>query len=106
MLRKKCGPEGDEVTEGWRKQHNEKLNCFVLLIKYYNSGDQIKKDEMGWACGTYGDRRGAYRVLVGKPECKNHLDGLGVDGRDIFMDHIGGGWGGMDWIDLAQDRDR
>jgi hypothetical protein len=28
----------------------------------------MEKNEMGWACSTYGERRGAYRVLVGKPE--------------------------------------
>ena len=28
---------------------------------------------MGWACGTYGERRGAYRVLAGKPEGKRPL---------------------------------
>jgi hypothetical protein len=39
----------------------------VLLIKYY-WGDQIKKSEMGGACGAYGERRGACRVLMGKPE--------------------------------------
>ena len=40
---------------------------FVLLTKYY-WGDQIRKNESGGACGTYGERRGAYRVLMGKPE--------------------------------------
>jgi len=44
----------------------------VLLSKYY-SGDQIKKNEMGWACSTYGERRDAYRVFVGKPEEKRPL---------------------------------
>jgi len=28
---------------------------------------------MGWACGTMGERRGTYRVLVGRPEGKNHF---------------------------------
>ena len=41
--------------------------CSVLLAKY-NSGDQRKKTEMGRACSMYRDRRGANRVLVGKPE--------------------------------------
>jgi hypothetical protein len=54
-----------------------------------------------------GERRGAYRVLVGKPEGKRQL------GRsrhrwegNIKMDLQEVGWGGRDWIDLAQDRDR
>jgi hypothetical protein len=39
---------------------------------------------MGSACGTYGERRGAYSVLVGKPVGKNHLEDLGVNGRIIL----------------------
>ena len=44
----------------------------VFLIKY-NSGDQIKRTDMGRACNTYGERIGAYRVLVGKPEGRRPL---------------------------------
>jgi hypothetical protein len=39
-------------------------------------GDKTKKNEMGWACSTYGARRGAYRVLVGKLEGKRSLGRL------------------------------
>jgi hypothetical protein len=41
----------------------------VLLPRYY-SGDQIKKNDMCGICGTYGDKRCACRVLVGRPEGK------------------------------------
>ena len=44
----------------------------VLLTQYY-LGDQIEKNEMGGACSTYGETRGKYRVLVGKPEEKRPL---------------------------------
>ena len=54
-----------------------------------------------------GERRGVYKVLVGKPEGKRPL------GRpryrweyNIKMDLQKVGFGGMDWIDLAQDRNR
>jgi hypothetical protein len=59
---------------------------------------------MGGTCSTYGERRGVYRVLVGKSEGKSHLEDPGVDGRVVLK------WifrkldvGGMDWIDLAQE---
>jgi hypothetical protein len=58
-------------------------------------------------CGTYGERRGAYRALVGKPVGRRPLgrprrrwvDNIKIDLREV-------GCGGVDWIDLAQDRDR
>jgi hypothetical protein len=53
-----------------------------------------------------GERTGAYRALVGKPEGRNHLEDPGVDGRIILkwiFERLD--WG-MDWINLARDRDR
>jgi len=44
----------------------------VLLIKYRTS-DQVKKNEMGETCGTYGESRVAYRVLVERSEGKRPL---------------------------------
>jgi hypothetical protein len=52
------------------------------------------------------EREGAYRVVVGKPEGKDHLEDPGVDGRIILRSIFRMRDGGMDWIDLAQDRDR
>jgi hypothetical protein len=62
---------------------------------------------MDMACGTNGAKRNAYRILVGNPEGKRPLgrrrrrclDNIKMDLREI-------GWGGTDWIDLAQDRDQ
>jgi hypothetical protein len=59
---------------------------------------------MGRACSTHGEKRNAYMILVGKPEGKRPL-GRPRRRWDIRMDLREIAWGGMDWIDLAQDRD-
>ena len=62
---------------------------------------------MGWACGAYGLGEGVYIVLVGKPEGRRPLERprhRWVD--NIMMDLQEMGCGYMDWIGLAQDRDR
>jgi hypothetical protein len=47
----------------------------------------MKSIEMGGACSTYGERRGVYRVFVGKPEGKRTLGRLGLRWEDnIKMD--------------------
>jgi hypothetical protein len=53
-----------------------------------------------------GERIGVYKVLIGKPEGKNHLEDPGVDGR-IILRWIFRKWdvGSIDRIDLAQDTD-
>jgi hypothetical protein len=52
-----------------------------------------------------GEKRNAYRILVGKPEGKRRLGRPRHRWKKIKMDLREIGWGGMDWIDLAQDRD-
>jgi hypothetical protein len=54
-----------------------------------------------------GERRGAYRALVGKPEGRRPLERPRRRWEDnIKMNLREVGWGGVDWIDLAQDRER
>ena len=72
----------------------------------YSSGVKIEKKEVGGACSTYGERRGVYRVLVGKRKGKRSLGISGRKWEDIKMDIQEIGFGGMDWIELVQDRDR
>jgi hypothetical protein len=106
VLRGIFGPKGDEVTGEWRKLHNGQLH------NLYSSPDiirQIKSRRMRWAghVARMGGGRNVYRVLVGKPEGKRPLerprrrweDGIKMDLREI-------GWGGVEWIHLAQGRDR
>jgi hypothetical protein len=62
---------------------------------------------MGRACSTNEGQNNAHRILVGKPEGKRPLGSprhRWVDNIKMNLREIG--WGGMDWIDLAQDRDQ
>jgi hypothetical protein len=74
----------------------------VLITKYY-AGNQIEKNQIGGACSTYGEGRGAYRVLVGRPAGRRPLGRPRRRWKDNIKMEVGCG---MDWIELAQDRDR
>jgi hypothetical protein len=61
---------------------------------------------MGGTCITYGEGRGLYKELVGKPEGKKLLERTRRKWEDnIKMDLREVGCGGMDWIELAPDKD-
>jgi hypothetical protein len=53
-----------------------------------------------------GERGGAYRVLVGKPEGKGHLENPGIDGMIIlswiFRKWDGGAWAGLNWLMMGR----
>ena len=69
-------------------------------------GNKIERNEMGGACGTYGER-GVHKVSVGKPEGKRPLGRprrRWEDSIQMDLEEVGRGCG--DWVDLAQDRDR
>jgi len=105
-LRRLFGPKRYEVTGEWRKLHNEELNdlyCSPNIVRV------IKSRSMRWAghVAHMAEGRGVYRVLVGKPEGKTPLGRPRRRWEDnIKMDLQEVGCGGMDWIELAQDRDR
>jgi hypothetical protein len=102
VLRRIFGSKGDEVTGEWRELHNEELND---LYRSANILRMIKSRRMrltGHVART-GEGRGGYRVLVGKPEGKRTRrrweDNIKMDLQEV-------GSRGIDYIELAQDRDR
>jgi hypothetical protein len=78
-----------------------------LRTKHNFAGDKIEKNEMGGACRADGEETGMHRVLVGKTEGKRPLGRPRRRWKDnIRLDLQEVGCGDMDWIGLAQDRNR
>jgi hypothetical protein len=106
VLRRIFVPKRDEVTREWKKLHNEELHNLYLSPDIIR---QVKSRRMRWAghVARMGEERKVYKVLMGKPKGKRPPgrprrrweDGIRMDLREI-------GLGGVDWIRLAQDRDR
>jgi hypothetical protein len=94
VLRRIFGPKRDEVTGAWRRLHNKEL---YALYSSPNIIRVIKSRRLRWAghVARLGERRGAYRALVGKPDSIRPLerhrrrweDNIKVDFREV-------GWGG------------
>ena len=106
VLRRIFGPRRDKVTGEWRRLYNEELND---LYSSPNIVRVIKSRRMRWAghVARMGEKRGVYRVLVGKPEGRRPLGRpkhRWVDNIRMDLQEVGCGY--MDWIGLAQDRDR
>jgi hypothetical protein len=76
-------PKRDDVTEEWRKQHNEELNDLYSLP----NNVRVIKSRMRWTghVARIGEKRGACRVLVGKTEGKKPLGRLRHRWEDIKM---------------------
>jgi hypothetical protein len=91
---------------GWRKLHNEEFHNLYssqIIIRMTKS----RRKRWGGRVARMGKYRNSYRMLVGKPKGKRPLgnprrkwvDNIKMDLREIV-------WGGMGWIDVAQDRDQ
>jgi hypothetical protein len=67
VLRRIFGPKRDEVTKDWRRPHNKEL---YALYSSLNIIRVMKSRRLRWAgnVARMGERRGAYRALMGKPE--------------------------------------
>jgi hypothetical protein len=82
VLRTIFAPKRADVKEGWRKLHNEELHNLYTSLYII----RVTKSRLKWAGHVLcvGDMRHVYKILIGKPEGKNHLDGLGICGRIIL----------------------
>jgi hypothetical protein len=106
VLRRIFGPKTDEITGSWRKLHNEELHGLYSSPSIVRV---IKARRMRGAghVACMGEVRGAYNILVRRPEGRRPLgrprrrweDNIKMDLREI-------GFGYVDWIQWAQDRDR
>jgi hypothetical protein len=106
VLRRIFQPKRDEMMREGRKLQNEELRDLYSSSSIIRI---IKSRRMRWTghVARMGEERNAYRLLVGKPEGKRPL---GRPRRrwanNIRMDLGEVGWGNVDWIGLAKDRNR
>jgi len=98
------GPKRDEVTGEWRKLYDGELNdlyCSPNIVL------AIKSRRMRWAghVARMGERRNAYRVLVGKPEGRDYLGDADIGGKIILKWTFGkwyvGVWTGSNWLRIG-----
>jgi hypothetical protein len=103
VQRRTFGLKRDEVTEEWRKLHNEELRDLypspsIIRIR------KARRTRSAGHVARMGEKR---RMFEGKPQGRRPLGRprhRWVD--NIRMDLVEVGWGDVDWIGLAEDRNR
>jgi hypothetical protein len=104
VLRRIFGPKRDEVRGEWRRLHNEELND---LYSSPNIIRVIKSRRMRWAghVARMGDGRGAYRILVGRPEGRRPLGRSRLRWEDNIktdLQEVGcRAWTGLIWLRIG-----
>jgi hypothetical protein len=107
VLRRIFGPKRGEIVGGWRKLHDEKLHNLysspniIRMIKSRRmewAGHvecmRVEEDECTWIVGEEARKKEPLERPTRRWE-----DNIKIDLREI-------GWGGENWINLAQDRDQ
>jgi len=105
VLRRIFGPEREEVTGEWRKIHNEELNDLYSLSNIV----RVVKSKKRWTghVARMGEGEADTGFWWGNLRERDHLGRPRLRWKDnIKMDLQEVGCDGMDWIELAQDRDR
>jgi hypothetical protein len=106
VLRRIFKPKRDEVRGEWRKLHNKEIHDLYYspsIIRIINPRRMRRTGHVA----RMGERRNAYKLLVGKPEEKRPLGRprrMWVDNIRIDLGEVG--WCDVDWIGLAKDRNR
>jgi hypothetical protein len=106
VLRRIFGPKRDEVTGEWRTLHNEELRDLYSSTSIIRI---VKSRRLRWAghVARMREKRNGYRLLVGKPGGKRPLGRPRRKWVDNIKRNLGEvGWGDVDWIGLAKDRNR
>jgi hypothetical protein len=107
VLRRIFGPKRNEVTGGWRKLHNEELHNFYTSPSIITRR-VINSRRMRWPSNVarMGEMTNSCRILVEKPEGKRQLGRPRRMRENNIKWILVKIWGGMYWIDLAQDMEQ